>query len=205
MANETVFIVDDDVAVRHALKFMLRDAGFKVEIFESGRSFLQSYDPMRRGCLLLDYQMPSITGLQLQRELNLRGWSIPVILITAHATIQLAMDAVRAGAFDMIAKPLREDQLLDRLRRAFDKNDAESDEFLLRAQIETRAASLTAREREVLARLAVGKPSKLIARELGISFRTVEGHRAHIAHKLQARSLADLIRFASIICPVRQT
>jgi two-component system response regulator FixJ len=199
MPDRTVFIVDDDSAVRNGLKFLLCTAGYKAEAFPTAQLFLDAYDPQRGGCLLLDVQMPSMSGLELQQQLNLRGWSIPVIFITGHGTIPMAVDAIRAGAFDLIEKPLHEDVLLECLGRALDARDASHGDRLLRAQLETRAASLTPREREVLALVAAGEPSKVIARQLGISFRTVEVHRAHMIQKLNARSPSDLIRLAAIL------
>ena len=175
---------------------MLRTAGYSVEAFPSARSFLDGFDPRRGGCLLLDVRMPQMTGLELQQQLNVRGWRIPVIFITGHGTVSLAIAAMKAGAFDFIEKPLREDALLESIERALHWND---EERLERASLQIRAASLTPREREVFDLVAAGEPNKVIARRLGISFRTVELHRAHIVEKLQARSLSDLIRMAIII------
>ena len=199
MPNETVFLVDDDTAVRQGLRFMLRAAGYSVEAFPSARSFLEDYDPRRGGCLLLDVQMPQITGLELQQRLNVRGWRIPVIFITGHGTVPLAISAMKAGAFDFIEKPLREDALLESIERALHWNDRAYEERLERATLQARVASLTPREREVFELVARGEPNKVIARHLGISFRTVELHRAHIIEKLQARSLSDLIRMGIIM------
>ena len=199
MPNETVFVVDDDTAVRQGLRFMLRAAGYSVEAFPSARSFLEDYDPRRGGCLLLDVQMPQMTGLELQQRINVRGWRIPVIFITGHGTVPLAISAMKAGAFDFIEKPLREDALLESIERALHWNDRAYEERLERATLQTRVASLTPREREVFELVARGEPNKVIARHLGISFRTVELHRAHIIEKLQARSLSDLIRMGIIM------
>jgi two-component system response regulator FixJ len=199
MPDKTVFVVDDDAGVRQGLRFMLRAAGYSVEAFPSARSFLEDYHPRRGGCLLLDIQMPQISGLELQQTLNVRGWRIPVIFITGHGTVPLAITAMKAGAFDFIEKPLREDALLESIERALHWNDRAYEERLERATLQTRAASLTPREREVFELVAEGEPNKAIARHLGISFRTVELHRAHIIEKLQARSLSDLIRMAMII------
>ena len=199
MPDKTLFVVDDDVGVRQGLRFMLRAAGYSVEAFPSARSFLEDYHPRRGGCLLLDIQMPQISGLELQQTLNVRGWRIPVIFITGHGTVLLAIAAMKAGAFDFIEKPLREDALVESIERALRWNDKAYEERLERATLQTRAASLTPREREVFELVAAGEPNKAIARHLGISFRTVELHRAHIIEKLQARSLSDLIRMAMII------
>jgi two-component system response regulator FixJ len=199
MPDKTVFVVDDDAAVRQGLRFMLRVAEYDVEAFPSARSFLENYDPRRGGCLLLDVQMPQMTGLDLQQQLNVRGWRIPVIFITGHGTVPLAIAAMKSGAFDFIEKPLREDSLLESIERALRWNDRAYEERLERATLQVRMALLTPREREVFELVAAGEPNKVIARHLGISFRTVELHRAHIVEKLQARSLSDLIRMAIIM------
>jgi len=192
-------VVDDDGAVRQGLRFMLRAAGYSVEAFASARSFLEDYDPRRGGCLLLDVQMPQTSGLELQQRLNVRGWRIPVIFITGHGTVPLAIAAMKAGAFDFIEKPLREAALLDSIERALQWNDKAYEERLERATLESRAALLTPREREVFELVTAGEPNKIIARRLGISFRTVELHRAHVIEKLEARSLSDLIRMGIIL------
>jgi two-component system response regulator FixJ len=170
-----------------------------VEALPSARSFLDTYDPRRGGCLLLDIQMPQISGLELQQRLNVRGWRIPVIFITGHGTVPLAIAAMKAGAFDFIEKPLSEDSLLESIERALHWNNRAYEERLERVTLEARTALLTTREREVFELVAAGEPNKVIARHLGISFRTVELHRAHIIEKLQARGLSDLIRMAIIM------
>jgi two-component system, LuxR family, response regulator FixJ len=199
MPDKTVFVVDDDAAVRKGLSFLLRTAGYTVEAFPSALAFLDGYDRRRGGCLLLDVQMPRMTGVELQQQLNVRGWRIPVIFITGHGTVSMAVAAIKAGAFDFVEKPLREEALLDCIERALNWNDAVHEERLERAQLRALAALLTERECEVLDLVAAGEPNKVIARHLGISFRTVELHRAHIIEKLQARSLSDLIRMAIIL------
>jgi two-component system, LuxR family, response regulator FixJ len=199
MPDKTVFVVDDDAAVRQGLRFMLRAAGYSVEAFPSARTFLEEYDPRRGGCLLLDVQMPQMSGLELQQRVNVRNWRIPVIFITGHGTVQLAIAAMKAGAFDFIEKPLREEALLESIERALHWNDRPYEERLERAALQGRLALLTPRERDVFELVATGEPNKVIARHLGISFRTVELHRARIIEKLQARSLSDLIRMAIIM------
>jgi two-component system, LuxR family, response regulator FixJ len=199
MRDKTVFVVDDDAAVRQGLRFMLGAAGYSVEGFPSARSFLEEYDPRRGGCLLLDVQMPQMSGFELQQRLNVRGWRIPVIFITGHGTVPQAITAMKAGAFDFIEKPLRADTLLESIERALHWNDRAYEERLERALLQVRAALLTPREREVFELVVAGEPNKVIARHLGISFRTVELHRAHISEKLQARSLSDLIRMGIIL------
>ena len=205
MPDKTVFVVDDDAAVRQGLRFMLRAAGYSVEAFPSARALLEHYDPRRAGCLLLDIQMPEISGLELQQRLNIRGWRIPVIFITGHGTISLAIAAMKAGALDFIEKPLREEALLESIERALHWNDRAYEERLERATLQARAALLTPRERQVFELVAAGEPNKVIASRLGISFRTVELHRAHIIEKLQARSLSDLIRMAIIMNSIPTT
>src|SRR6516164_319835 len=199
MPDKTVFVVDDDAGVRQGLRFQLRAAGYSVEAFPSARSFLEDYHPRRGGCLLLDIQMPQISGLELQQTLNVRGWRIPVIFITGHGTVLLAIAAMKAGAFDFIEKPLREDALVESIERALRWNDRAYEERLERAALQARVAALTPREREVFELAATGEPNKVIARRLGISLRPVELHLADIVEKLQAGSLADLIRMGIII------
>jgi two-component system, LuxR family, response regulator FixJ len=199
MPDKAVFIVDDDAAVRKGLAFSLRTAGYAVEAFPSALAFLEDYDPRRGGCLLLDVQMPGMTGVELQEQLNVHGWRIPVIFITGHGTVALAVAAIKAGAFDFVEKPLREEALLESIERALNWNDKAHEQRLERAQLQARAELLTEREQEVLDLVAAGEPNKVIARRLRISFRTVELHRAHIIEKLQAGSLSDLIRMAIIL------
>src|SRR5690242_15178490 len=157
MPNNTVFVVDDDAAVRQGLRFMLRAAGYGVEALPSARSFLEEYDPRRGGCVLLDVRMPEMTGLELQQQLNLRGWRVPVIFITGHGTISLAIAAMKAGAFDFIEKPLREDALLESIERALHWNDRTYEERLERETLRFRATLLTSRERQVFELVAAGE------------------------------------------------
>lgn len=199
MTRGTVFLVDDDEAVRRGISFLLRTAGHTIEPFPSASTFLEAYDPEMHGCLLLDMRMPQMTGLQLQQALVARGWQIPTIFITGHATVPMAIAAMKAGAFDFVEKPLRDQVLLESVERALAWSRNRRDEDLQLAEINARAALLTAREREILMHVAAGEPNKAIARRLGISFRTVELHRSHILEKMQARTLAELIRMALLI------
>ncbi|MGH7715950.1 MAG: response regulator transcription factor, partial [Vulcanimicrobiaceae bacterium] len=200
MTNDnTVYVVDDDEAVRKGLTFLLRTANHAVETFTSAWVFLDSYDPMRRGCLLLDIRMPHMTGLELLHELNARTWSIPTVFMTGHATVPIAIAAMKAGAFDFIEKPLRDDTLLESVERALLWDATKRVDQLRLADLKTRAAALTAREREVLDLVAAGEPNKEIGRQLGISFRTVELHRSHILEKMQARTTSELIRMAILL------
>lgn len=199
MPDNTVFVVDDDKAVRKSLSFLLRTAGHTTESFPSAAAFLDVYDPSRHGCLLLDVRMPQMTGLELQQELNARAWRIPAIFITGHGTVPLAIAAMKAGAFDFIEKPLRDDALLDSVERALAWDETNRTEHLELATIKSRADSLTEREKEVLGLVAAGESNKAIARLLGISFRTVELHRSHILEKMQAKTVAQLIRMAILL------
>jgi FixJ family two-component response regulator len=199
MSDWTVFVVDDDEGVRNGLSFLLRTAGYSVETFASAPAFLAAYDVARHGCLLLDVCMPHMTGLELQQQINSRGWLIPTIFITAHATVPSAVAALRAGAFDFIEKPLRDDTLIESLAQAREQGEITRQEHLQLDEIEARAALLTRREREVLELVAAGEPNKIIARRLGISFRTVEAHRSHILEKMQARTTSRLVRMAIIL------
>src|SRR5262245_20565348 len=200
MPDNAVFVVDDDTAVRQGLRFMLHAAGYGVGVFPSALSFLEDHDPRRGGCLLLDVRMPQMTGLELQQQLNVRGWRIPVIFITGHGTIPLAIAAMKAGAFDFIEKPLREDALLESIERALQWNDRAYEERLERATLQVRAASLTPREHEVFELVAAGEPNKVIARHLGISFRTVELHRLPV-HPVRDRVLQGLVQKESERAP----
>lgn len=198
-SDRTVFVIDDDEAVRKGLTFLLRAAEHRVETFSSAVDFLKTYSGPRGGCLVLDIRMPEMTGLELQNEINARGWHIPTIFITGHGTIPIAIAAMKAGAFDFIEKPLRGDALLETLEQAFNQDQAQRRERLELANLNARAAILTGREREILKLVATGESNKLIARQLGISFRTVELHRSHILEKLGARTLAELIRMAILL------
>lgn len=197
--ESTIFVVDDDEAVRKGLTFLLRTANHPVETFSAAPAFLDTYDPTRRGCLLLDVRMPRMTGLELQQELNSRGWTIPAIFMSGHATVPIAIAAMKAGAFDFIEKPLRDDALLETVERALQWDTTRRVDRLHLAELKTRAASLTAREREVLDLAADGEPNKEIARRLGISFRTVELHRSHILEKMRARTTSELLRMAILL------
>ena len=200
MTNDgTVYVVDDDEAVRRGLTFLLRTANHAVETFASASAFLDSYVPARRGCLLLDVRMPQMTGLELQHELNARAWSIPTVFMTGHATVPIAIAAMKAGAFDFIEKPLRDDTLLESVERALQWDATRRVDQLRLADLKARAESLTAREREVLDLVANGEPNKEIGRRLGISFRTVELHRSHILEKMHARTTSELIRMAILL------
>jgi FixJ family two-component response regulator len=189
-----VFIVDDDEAVRNSLRLLLKSVGLAAAALPSAREFLDSYKPAQPGCLVLDVRMPGMSGLELQQLLNLQGAVIPVIFITGHGDIPMAVEAMQAGAFDFLQKPFRDQQLIDCIQRALEKDRASRAELDERSRIEERLGSLTPREREVLTLVTGGKPNKVMAADLGVSQRTVEIHRARVMEKMGAASLAQLVR-----------
>ena len=196
--NATVFIVDDDDAVRDSLRLLMKSAGFHAEAFESAEAFLGSYDRQQTGCLVLDIRMPGMSGLELQRELANRECPLPVIFITAHGDIPMAVEAVRNGALDFIQKPFDDKQLVGKIEHALSESLQKQEEGLEKAEIRRRVDTLTAREREVMSQVVEGKANKVIAGDLGVSQRTVEIHRARVMEKMQAGSLAHLVRMVLI-------
>ncbi|HXS26689.1 MAG TPA: response regulator transcription factor [Steroidobacteraceae bacterium] len=190
----TVFVVDDDESVRSSLRFLLRSVGLESRAFASAGDFLTAYDPAQPGCLVLDVRMPGMSGLELQQQLNLRGAIIPVIFITGHGDIPMAVEAMQHGAHDFLQKPFRDQDLIDRIQHALEKDAKARASLQQHDRIRDRLDSLTPREREVLALMAQGKPNKIMAHELGLSQRTVEIHRARVMEKSGAASLAQLVR-----------
>jgi two-component system, LuxR family, response regulator FixJ len=189
-----VFIVDDDEAVRNSLRLLVKSVGLTATASVSAQEFLATYDPLQPGCLVLDVRMPGMSGLELQQRLNLRGAVIPVIFITGHGDIPMAVKAMQQGAFDFLQKPFRDQELIDRIQRALEKDLANRAERGERSRIRERHATLTPREREVLALVTSGKANKVMAADLGLSQRTVEIHRARVMEKMRASSLAHLVR-----------
>ena len=190
----TVFVVDDDEAVRNSLRFLLKSVGLATQSYGSASEFLQNYRPQQPGCLVLDVRMPGMSGLELQQQLNVRGAVIPVIFITGHGDIPMAVEAMQHGAFDFLQKPFRDQDLIDRIQRALAKDAKNRSSLREHERIRERFASLTPREREVLDLMTQGKPNKIMAHELGVSQRTVEIHRARVMEKSGAGSLAQLVR-----------
>jgi two-component system, LuxR family, response regulator FixJ len=192
----TVFIVDDDEQIRRYCELIVQHAGLPAEQFGSGREFLDHYDHSRPGCLLLDIRMPDMSGLELQQELNRRGAVIPVIFATGVAEIPVAVEAMQHGAFDYLQKPISQDDLLDRVRRALSFDATTRASLLERRQAEERFESLTEREREILAMVVGGLSNKEAAARMKLSARTVEIHRASLMRKTGARNTAHLVRMA---------
>jgi FixJ family two-component response regulator len=190
----TVFIVDDDQAIRHAMRLLMQSVGLTAEVFPSADDFLERFDRGRAGCLVLDIRMPGLGGLELQERLLALGSAMPVIFITGHADVPMAVQAMQKGAFDFIQKPFRDQDLVERITKALTTDRRVRSEQQRRKDIEERVGKLTNREREVMDLVVTGKPNKVIAYELGVSQRTVEIHRARVMEKMQARSLADLVR-----------
>jgi FixJ family two-component response regulator len=191
---QTVFVVDDDDAVRNSLRLLLKSAGLTTAVAASAEEFLSNYDSAHPGCLVLDVRMPGTSGLEMQHELNVRGATIPVIFITGHGDIPMAVEAMQHGAFDFLQKPFRDQDLLDRVQRALTRDTEYRARLRQTDRIRERLASLSPREREVLDLVTQGKANKMVAGDLGVSQRTVEIHRAHVMQKMEAGSLAELVR-----------
>jgi two-component system response regulator FixJ len=193
-----VYIVDDDAAMRESLLALIEGAGFAARAFEDGNAFLAACKPEWRGCLVLDVKMPGLSGLAVQAELTKRGVRLPVIFLTGHGDVPMAVRAVKAGAVDFLEKPIEGKVLIARIGAALARDAAlrhkPSDDAVLRA----RYASLTERERQVMSLAVAGKPNKDIARALGISHRTVEIHRARVMRKMDAHTLFELADMARV-------
>lgn len=189
-----VYIVDDDDGMRRALTILMTTVGYQPLAFSRPAEFLAKYDPNQASCLVLDVRMPEMSGLEVQQQLNRNGSLLPVILITGHGDIPMAVQAMKDGAFDFLQKPFRDQDLIDRINAAL-KQDAQNRESVDRlADLRQRAESLTPREREVMGHVVDGKANKVIAIDLGLSERTVEIHRANVMEKMGARSVAHLVK-----------
>ncbi len=199
----TVFVVDDDEAVRNSLRFLLKSVGLPTQMFSSATEFLQGYRPSHPGCLVLDVRMPAMSGLELQQQLNLLGATIPVVFITGHGDIPMAVEAMQHGAFDFLQKPFRDQDLIDRIQKALVKDAKTRTALNEHERIRRRLESLTPREREVMELMTKGKPNKIMAADLGVSQRTVEIHRARVMEKSGAGSLAQLVRMVIDLGPQR--
>ena len=197
--NALVHIVDDDRAIRDSLSLLLNSVGIENETYESAHAFLETYQPNRIGCLVADIRMPVMTGLELQRELNARKISIPIIFITGHGDVPMAVRAMKDGAVDFLTKPFRDQDLLDRIKVALSGAQADFGDQQKQRHVRARYESLTPRETEVMDLVVQGLANKVIAMDLGVSQRTVELHRARVMQKMTVRSLAELVRLAEIL------
>ncbi len=199
MAVPTVYVVDDDRAVRDSLGLLLRSVGQPCKLFDSAQAFLDACEDDWQGCLLLDIRMPGMSGMEMHQELLERHIRIPVIFVTGHGDVPMAVQAMRNGAFDFIQKPYRDQELLDRVNQALTWDAEHRSEESRRRQLQQRYSGLTPREREVMECVVRGLANKVIAMDLALSQRTVEIHRARVMEKMGARSLAELVRMALLI------
>lgn len=190
----TVFIVDDDQAVRDSLKFLVETNGRSAQTYATALEFIDDYDPDAPGCLLLDVRMPEMNGFELQKELHKRKITIPIIFISAHGTVPTAVRALKLGAVDFIMKPFNNIVLLDKIEQAIDTDRQQREEQCRKSRIALRIAGLTPRERDVMRLIVEGMPAKHIAAQLGISNKTVDVHRSHIMEKLEIKSVAELVK-----------
>ena len=194
--KDTVYVVDDDEAVRDSLQWLLEGKDYRVRCFESAESFLSRYDAREVACLIVDIRMGGMTGLELQSRLIEVGSPLPIVFITGHGDVPMAVDSMKKGAMDFIQKPFKEDQLVALVERMLDQAKDSFAEFQSAASRDALMARLTLREAQVLERIVAGRLNKQIADDLGISIKTVEAHRANIMEKLNANTVADLLKIA---------
>ena len=196
MQGELVFIVEDDAAARESLQALLETAGYRTAAFASGTAFLDSLGSVPGVCVVLDIKMPGMDGLEVQQHLNASGALLPVILVTGHGDVAMAVQAMKAGAVDFIEKPISRDRLLSSVARAIEASRNVRRDEEMKSGIAARIDRLTTREREVLGQLVIGRPNKVAARRLGISHRTIEVYRKNVMTKMGAQSLSHLVRMA---------
>jgi len=201
----TVFIVDDDPAVRSSMTWLLESVDLPVKPYASAQEFLDDYDANAPGCLVLDVRLPGMSGLDLQAELVKRHISIPIIIVTGHAEVPMAVRAMKSGAVDFIEKPFSDQVLLDCIRRALERDSESRVDESRRCEIDERIRALTPRETEVMENVVEGLSNKMIAAKLGVSRKTVEAHRAGVMKKMKAQSVADLVRMVTEFQASQQT
>lgn len=197
-----VFVVDDDEVVRNTIGQLIESVDIKSKVFTSAREFLDSYDPVQPGCLVLDVRMPGMSGIQLQAKLKEKDIHIPIIFITGHGDVPMAVRAVKDGAVDFIEKPFRNQALLDQIQEALARDSQTRHEQSIHKAAKDKLDLLTKRELQVLDLVKGGKSNKVIANTLGVSQRTIEGHRANIMEKLEVESVAELVTFVDRIQPL---
>jgi two-component system, LuxR family, response regulator FixJ len=200
-----VHVIDDDEAVRESLDFLLRSAGLSVRTYDSAASFLDAAPKIAAGCIITDVRMPGLSGIDLLRRLQEMQIGLPVIVITGHGDVPLAVEAMKCGAVDFLEKPFDDDVLLASVRSALNRSEESAAIESERAEIRARIAALTQRERDVLEGLVAGHPNKIIAFRLEISPRTVEIYRANLMTKMKAGSLSELVRMALVVGPVKSS
>jgi two-component system response regulator FixJ len=198
-SEETVYVVDDEESLRRSLTYLLESVKLRVEAFDSAESLLKGLKPASIGCIVLDVRMPGMSGPELMDHLNQRGCVLPIIFLSAHGDVSLAVRAMRGGAVDFLQKPPNSQVFLECVRRALAQGRKMHREQAKSAVINARLATLTAREREVLDRLVAGDNNKTIARSLTVSYKTAEAHRARVMRKMQATSYPDLVRMMLVI------
>ena len=192
----TVYVVDDDEAVRDSLQWLLEGKGYRVRCFESAESFLSRYDAREVACLIVDIRMAAMTGLELQNRLIEARSPLPIVFITGHGDVPMAVDTMKKGAMDFIQKPFNEEQLVGLVERMLDHAKDTFADYQLSVSRDALLSKLTLRESQVLERIVAGRLNKQIADDLGISIKTVEAHRANIMEKLSANTVADLLKIA---------
>lgn len=194
MSNDAiVFIVDDDEAVRQSTAWLIESIGLNVTTFTSADEFFEKYNN-EQGCIVMDVRMPGMSGLEAQEELKNRGIALPLIFITGHGDVPMAVRALKRGAFDFIEKPFNDQLLLDSVQRGLKTNSEAMESLIRNESIDKRISTLTPREKEVMMRVTEGKPNKVIAHELSVSIKTVEVHRARMMEKMEAGSVAELVK-----------
>lgn len=193
-SDQQVFIVDDDADVRDSLTELLSSVGIKTETYKDGNEFLHSFDSKQSGCILIDVRMPGISGIELQQKLKELGATMPIIIMTGHGDITMAVQAMKEGAFEFLQKPFRDQDILDTIAKAMEEDESNREKYKLKEDLQRRVENLTARERQVIDKVLEGKANKVIARELDISDRTIEIHRSHAMQKLGATSVAEMVK-----------
>ena len=197
--NGIVYIVDDDEAVRRSLQLLLKTVNIDAVCFASGDEFVSQFDTAMRGCIVLDIRMPGLSGLEVQKQLTEHGNTMPIIFITGHGDVPMAVEAMQDGAFDFVQKPFREQELMDRVSSALSDSLGRQEQDAMRRDASERYATLTPREREVMACVVKGQANKVIAMDRDVSQRTIEIHRSRVMEKMDARSLAELVRMSLLL------